>query len=201
MDDSADPAVLNVLITAGAITGLAPAEIDFTPAELSAITIATGTRASTWTIQNPGVPVTLTGPGIGSLVIDNSADTSSNTCTITSTFVQWAGSAPYFYGNPASLEIEGGSGNDTYDVQSTAAGTSTVINMGSGNDVANVGDPANPLDGIAGPLTLIGNGTGSALVLNDTAATTGQIYSLYADHFTRVQWGTNVASARCITPT
>jgi uncharacterized repeat protein (TIGR01451 family) len=76
-------------------------------------------------------------------------------------------------GNKAAL-IVAGTGNDTYAVTATLAGTPTTIQSGGGSDLVTVGDALNTLGGIAGPLDVAGGGS-TTLNVNDqgnAAATT-----------------------------
>jgi hypothetical protein len=72
------------------------------------------------------------------------------------------------YHNIQTLTLNGGTGNNTYDVLSTGLPTSTFVNTGAGNDVVNVGgDNPRVLDTIQGAVTVTGEGGNDALNLND----------------------------------
>jgi hypothetical protein len=80
--------------------------------------------------------------------------TFTSTATITYTGVQ-------------SLVVEGGSFGTTFNVQGTAAGTSTRISGGAGDDTFIVGSAANTLDTLLSPVTLDGGGGNNTLTVND----------------------------------
>ena len=58
------------------------------------------------------------------------------------------------YNNVNTLTINAGNGANNYTISSTAPGTATMLNAGSGNDSILVGSAAHTLDGIQGALTL-----------------------------------------------
>jgi hypothetical protein len=87
------------------------------------------------------------------------------------------------YDTVPSLVIDG-SGDNTFDVQGTAAGTATIINPGTGNNHVIVGDVAGAvdalqgfLDDIQGPVTVNGQGT-TTLDINDAGNAIGHTYTL-----------------------
>jgi hypothetical protein len=67
----------------------------------------------------------------GPLTIDDSADKSSATYTVTSSTVQINGSAPIVYTGATRVILQGGSGADTYNVTSTTTQTPVTINAGA----------------------------------------------------------------------
>jgi hypothetical protein len=97
-----------------------------------------------------------------------------------------------------ALTIAGGSGGNTFTVQSTATGTTTTLNLGAGGDMINVGDAANTMDRILGVLTVHGQGGNSTLNLNNQGEgyPNGFSYNVYADHIGPLAadgrpWGVN----------
>jgi hypothetical protein len=64
------------------------------------------------------------------------------------------------------LVLNAGSGGNTINVQSTAAGTTTTVNAGTGGAIINVGDANNTLQ-TYGPLTVNGQGGTNSLNIND----------------------------------
>src|SRR5262249_7689634 len=78
---------------------------------------------------------------------------------------------------PEVLTLNAGSGGDTINVQSTAAGTSTTINAGDGDDKINVGDTADPRDRIRRRATVHGGGNANdTLSLDDRGASIGRFF-------------------------
>jgi hypothetical protein len=94
-----------------------------------------------------------------------------------------------------TLSIDGGPSDNVFDIQSTAAGTSTTVNTGvkvgaantlnPGNDAINVGSAANTLNGIVGSLTLEGKGGTVPLTVNDQGASGFLNYAVTAGGITR----------------
>jgi hypothetical protein len=100
------------------------------------------------------------------------------------------------YSNIRSLTINGGSVQNTFDVQATAAGIATTINAGTGGDTVNVGsDPVNLpqsiLDPIQGAVAVNGTGGNTTVNFNDKGGTPGAApnqvynYSLAQNSFSR----------------
>jgi hypothetical protein len=83
----------------------------------------------------------------------------------------------------SSVQVFGGSGGNTFNVQSTAAGVSLAVNAGAGNDTVNLGSAANSLDPITA-LTVNGNGR-TTLVLNDAGSAGRLEYDVYSGKITR----------------
>src|SRR2546425_1096705 len=77
--------------------------------------------------------------------------------------------------------MNGGSGGNTVNVESTQATTPVTVNAGAGNDTINVGSnpvtPANStLAGIQGNLTVNGQAGTDTLNINDAGTTTPTTY-------------------------
>jgi hypothetical protein len=70
------------------------------------------------------------------------------------------------------------------NVLSTAAGTKTTFNAGTGTDVISVGNAAHSLDGVLGPLTFNGGGN-AVLTVNDQEAASVHGYLLTASTLDR----------------
>jgi hypothetical protein len=109
------------------------------------------------------------------VVIDDSANTLPTTWTITASGVtrQVHGqsavttdlSNPTFFSSLNRLEIDAGSGGNTFNILGTAAGWALTINGGSGGDAYNFGDPTHPLTDLQGPMTFNpGSGVNSLAV-------------------------------------
>lgn len=132
--------------------------------------------------------VTIGGPvAPTSLVIDDSADPNSPTATITSSTVSYGNpNATIRFTNLDSLTVQGGPGGGPFNVQSTPAGTSVTVNAGTGNNAITVGNPANRLDGILGPLTINGQGGTDTLIINDQGTTSSKGYEMYATLVKRI---------------
>jgi hypothetical protein len=80
----------------------------------------------------------------------------------------------------SSIQVQGGSGGNTFNVQSNPAGVTTTVNAGSGNDVVNIGSPANTLDPIRGGITVNGQGANTTLNVHEDGTTAAHYYEIYA---------------------
>jgi acrosin len=127
--------------------------------------------------------------GATALAIDDSGDATTRTATITKSST--AGLSPFAinYANLSSLTINGGSGGlNTYDVQSTAAGTPVILNAGSGsNDAVIVGSggSTSTLDAIQGGLTVNSQTSLTALQINDMGSMAGHSYTVTVNTLSR----------------
>jgi streptogramin lyase len=95
--------------------------------------------------------------GVGAtLVVDDSADPTPTSVTLTPTTITGLAPAVIAYSGISNLTIDGGSGGNQVTIQNTAAGTSTTVNSGYGIDFVYV-------RGTTGPLSVNTQGsTGSA---------------------------------------
>jgi Ca2+-binding RTX toxin-like protein len=157
-----------------------------------------GTRAGTFTTVNAGsgddtihvgsTSGTLQGvaglltiegndPASGSDVLNivDVGDTGVNSGTLTATAITGLGMAgSIVYGTIETLNIELGSGADTFAIESTHAGA-TRVRANGGDDTVNVGSTGGTLQGIAGLLTIEGNdpASGSDVLNVDNSGDTG----------------------------
>ena len=110
----------------------------------------------------------LVGSGLDTANVDDTGDGTGQTGYLTSTHLTGLamGAQGITYSGLASLNINLGTGADTFDVQATATGTATTVNSGTGNNTLNVSSnaPTNTgnLAGIKSLLTLIGGGVSTA---------------------------------------
>src|SRR5262249_14726605 len=90
------------------------------------------------------------------VTVDDSGFAGNTTYTVTSSQVA-AAAWPNFllvYNNLASLNLNGGSGSDIFNIESTASGTATTVTAGTGGNRFNLAPTAQYLAGVAGPLSL-----------------------------------------------
>jgi len=92
------------------------------------------------------------------------------------------------YRNIANIELDGGLGLNTYNVQGTLAGSSVTIKTGHGINALGVGDTNHTLNGISGALQVNGGGIVDTLLADDSRNNSllGTTYTLTSDHLTRV---------------
>jgi Ca2+-binding EF-hand superfamily protein len=119
------------------------------------------------TVDGIGALLTVNGnePSSGSdtLNIDNTGDTSGSTGNLTSTQLHGLGMASGItYGTIETLNISLGSGGDTFTIQSTHSG-STTVSTGAGED-------AIVINGADGTLTVNGQADGDVITINATGA-------------------------------
>jgi hypothetical protein len=109
-------------------------------------------------------------PGSNTLNIDDRSNTANTTYTVTNSSIARTGSGTISYstvaGNITDLVINGGSGDNTYNVVSTRSLYPTRLNTGNGTDTVNV-------RGSAGPLFINGGSGGDMITLSNTAGTLG----------------------------
>src|SRR5262249_24217736 len=107
--------------------------------------------------------------------IDDTGDGSGQTGVLTGTQLTGLGMGAngITYSGLARLNINLGSGLDTFNVQSTSAITETTLNTGSDAlaNIVNVGNLAHVVDGVQGHLIVQGNGF-DILNVNDTGSST-----------------------------
>jgi hypothetical protein len=146
--------------------------------------ITSGTGALTLdnmavTFSNVG---SLSVSGVASLTLDDSGHTSAATYTFTGPTVQISGRSPIVtYSGLSHFTLYGGSAANTYNVESTPAGTTTTINAGAAYDTFKVSPTAKNLNNLAGPLTLNGGGgTANTITVNDQNSAAAQTYTLTA---------------------
>jgi hypothetical protein len=139
------------------------------------ITVGTLTPGSAGNLSGIHGTVTVWGVGDARLVINDQGTTTNQTFAINTTEVgrfdpannNTADMAPIDYTTIHQLTLYAGTGNNVLGVLGTAAGTSTTVTGGGGNDTFTVGSAAQTLDTISGPLTLNGGAGSSSLTVND----------------------------------
>jgi autotransporter-associated beta strand protein len=132
-------------------------------------------------------------PSFNSIIIDDSADATARTVTMSTlgpnpndskgdndAWGQIIGLAPaainFEYFDTNDVKIDAGTGNNTFDFQSV--GATTVLNTGSGNDTVSVGSAANTLVDVVAPLNVHGQGGTDQLIVNDQGTTGVQGYTV-----------------------
>src|SRR5262249_40600757 len=76
----------------------------------------------------------------------------------------------------APVDLEGNSGNDTFQILASAA--SVLLGSGGGNDTFVIGDANNTLDQIQGPILVSAGGGVNSLTINDQGASSGHTYAV-----------------------
>jgi hypothetical protein len=84
-----------------------------------------------------------------------------------------------------ALAISGGAASNSFSLQGTNSGTSTIINAGSQANLINIGSVANSLDPIQGAITVNGPGGSTALTINDQGSSAAHTYTLMDNSLSR----------------
>jgi hypothetical protein len=199
MGDSADPTARTMTVTGTTVSSLAGL-ISYAPDPgfgVSSLTIMGGSGSNIIDVQSTSVPTAIhsqgndtvvvsdngsaqgiqanlsidnTG-GCTALAVDDSADATPRTVTLTSSTITGLAPAAIAYGpGVCSLTVTGGSGGNIFAVKGTAAlSGGTTLNAGAGGDAVNIGSPTNTLDPIQGAVSVNGYviaGQGSNTTLN-----------------------------------
>ena len=105
-------------------------------------------------LANFSAPLTVWGgSGSNTLSLNDQDNTTSQAYSLTSSTVSRSGAATISYASETA-DLYGGSGNDTYNIASTASTAPVGILAGSGNDTFNVTPATENLNDIQGALTL-----------------------------------------------
>jgi hypothetical protein len=149
---------------------------------ISNITINGGSGSDTINVGSgslDGLPA-ITVNGDGRDVVNLCDQSSGNSATYTVTAIHV--SRPFFggltYAGIASLTVNAGSGANTYDLPSTAAGASYTLFGGTNNDTVNVGSADNTLDDIEGAVRVVGRAGLNQVNLNDQGSALAFTYRL-----------------------
>jgi hypothetical protein len=197
--------ITNLVLTGG--SGNNTYNVSSTPS-LSSTTLNTGSGIDTVNVHGTAGPLFVNGgsggdtitlssaaatlSGLGHVIIndpsnsaavtvDDSGFAGSNTYTVTNSQVA-AAAWPNFllsYNNLASLNLNGGSGDDAFAIEGTAGVTATTVTAGTGSNRFDLTHTAQYLADIAGPLNLLGGGA-DTLVFWDTANPNAETYTFDA---------------------
>src|SRR5262245_4983598 len=139
-------------------------------------------------------PVTVGGGGGNdTLTLNDSADSTANTYTISATSVSRTGSVTVDYSAMVQVSLTAGTGNDIINVTATAAATPVTVSGGAGNDTVTVGSAGNSLDGVLGAVTVNGDansGDADRLNIDDQSTNDNISYKVTATTIDRKDAGT-----------
>jgi hypothetical protein len=135
------------------------------------------------------------GGGSDTINVDDTGDSAANSGTLTLTSLTGLGlGGGVNYALIETLNINLGSGSDTFNVQSTNATTVTTLNTGAGHNIINVGSQApasnGVVDNISGWLIVVGSGS-DTMNVDDTGSVTGKNGTLTSTTLTGLGMGTN----------
>jgi Ca2+-binding RTX toxin-like protein/acetolactate synthase small subunit len=162
-------------------------------------------RNTTNSVNNIAANLTVQG-GAGTDVLNviDSGDIIDDVGNLTSTQISGLGMAGVInYSDQETLNIDLGTGSDTFTIQSTHTGVTnlntnagadiinvqtiagaTNVNAGAGDDTINVGDTNNTVDGIAAQLTIQGDAGNDVIYVKDTGDTNNNIGNLTSTQIT-----------------
>jgi hypothetical protein len=174
VDDSLDGAAYpGVTLSGTALTGLAPADIDFPQGILSSFTLDAGTGPVAIDLGSgsldplPGL-ITVRGNATSTqLAIDDRSDQGTRTYGIDGSTVSRSGTPVVHYSGLSDLILDGGAGPDTINIEGTSATDATQVHAGTSTGAIYICPVSENLDGI-GHLQLYGSG--AALTVNDRGA-------------------------------
>ncbi len=133
--------------------------------------------------------LTLNGEGnTDTINLGDAGDTTANVGAITGTGITGLGlTGGITYGTVEDININLGTGNDSFTVTSTVATTTLDVDAGGGDDTINVGN-ANSLDGILSAVSITGGANtavGDTLNINDQGDADANDYTVTATTVTR----------------
>src|SRR5262249_16350303 len=133
-------------------------------------------------------PVTVNGNdgATDSLTVDDSADGSSDTYTVTATQISRAnGPVTIDYGTTENITLSTGNGNNTVNLTATAAGTTLTVDTGKGSDTFNAGLTGGLLTDLAGAVSVNAGSGSDHLNLSDQNFGTATTYTVTASQISR----------------
>ncbi len=108
--------------------------------------------------------------GSTNLTVNDSADTTARTTSVTATTLTGITPATITYANLSALTIEGGSGGNTFTVAGTPSNITTLLDTGSGNDTTNV-----TATGGGGELVINGQNGADSVTLGNALGSTANL--------------------------
>jgi hypothetical protein len=127
------------------------------------------------------------GTGTDSIVLWDNQNTFSDTYTITSSNISRTAWSGISYSNVATISLYGSSGNNPFNVNSTASGVTYLLEGRGGNDTFNIGN--GDLDWLSGAVTVFGGDGTDSIVINDTTNTWGDTFTITSTTVNRDAWG------------
>jgi hypothetical protein len=162
-----------------------------TTAAVTPLTINAGSGANVLNLtptsenlNNLAGAVTINAGSASTVNVDDQLNAVASTYTVTATNVSRSGFGGLTYAGLGTLVLNGGSAADTYNIQSTAAGSTVKVNGGVSSDTFNLGS-GNSLNTVQGALTVNGGGGTNTLIANDSSSASGQSYTLSSTQLTR----------------
>jgi Ca2+-binding RTX toxin-like protein len=172
LNTGAGDAAVNVTATTGTLNVINGGGSDTVVIGSNAPSASGGTLAAISGLVN------VAGAGTTALLVDDSGDPAGHAYTLTADSLSVDGLTLLSFSGVSDLMLNGGNGGNTFTIQGTAAGTSTTVNAGAGNDAFTVGNAADTLDDLQGDLTLSGGPGTDPLTVNDQGSAADETYTL-----------------------
>ena len=179
-------------LTLNAETGNNTININSTAAGVP-VTVNAGLGNDTINVGNgnldnlPGA-VTVNGQGgVDTVNVNDDKAPFSDTYTITSTTLSRIIFGGLSYSGIEGLTLNAETGNNTININSTAAGVPVTVNAGLGNDTINVGN--GNLDNLPGAVTVNGQGGIDTVNVNDQTASFSDTYTITSTTLSRIIFG------------
>jgi hypothetical protein len=154
-------------------------------------TVVNGASQGTLILDDQNTPlVSTTNPDkTVTFTVDGGSPAGSGSVTRTEQVQGVSSTLTLGYTNLAKLVINGGNTGNTFDVQSTDAGTPVTITAGTGQDRIDIGGAtAETLDPIQGALTFNGQGASTTLNVDDENTASHEYYQVYDTQVTRTPY-------------
>src|SRR5262249_2947546 len=120
------------------------------------------------------------------LIVDDSSDSIGRSATLASnglTWINYAAPITWDSGTVTTLGVLGGSGGNTFSVQSTPSGMTTDLYGGTGGAAFTLGATGNRLVDLAGSVKVHGQGGTNSLALQDQNRPWIAVYTLTSSNF------------------
>jgi hypothetical protein len=123
--------------------------------------------------------------GASVLNISDSSNSKAVTYSVTSTTVTRTGAATITYSSVSNLSLNGGTGSDIYNIESTPSSTAVSVKGASGKDTFNVDPAAQNLDNIKGNVSVEDIAGTNVLNIFDSKNANAVTYSVTSSTITR----------------
>jgi hypothetical protein len=115
--------------------------------------------------------------------------TSDDIYTINSGSIDRTGAVTVFFGTFENVTVHAGQRDDSFDVETTAAGTTYTMNGGPGSDALDVTHAAGNLGNADGAIVFNGDADADTATLWDNVSTANDSYSINGNQITRTSFG------------
>jgi hypothetical protein len=157
----------------------------FSFADLEQVTLIGGKLSNTFTISGFAGPVSINGDDESDVLILDERKASGSTYALDNGLIlKSPGAFSVSYANLETVIVNGGDGNDMFNVLGTGPTTSLSVGGGAGNDTIRLDGGGGTVDSIVSPVAFHGEAGNNNLIINDHADASGDIV-----HITRSSVG------------